>query len=82
MAFYCFYEKIKIYNANNISNVLVKIKKLDYWCVGLAGESNQEIDKVREFKKVVLIIVWKDLIMDFFDIVFCVKVVLYWCRIE
>ncbi len=49
------FEKVEIYSTNNITNLLSKIKKLDYWCVGLAGESKDSIEKVKDFDKIVII---------------------------
>ncbi len=50
------FENIRIYSVNNITNILVKAKKIGYWCVGLAGESKNTIDKIQEFEKTVLVI--------------------------
>ncbi len=50
------FEKINIYTTNNISNLLLKIKKLDYWCIGLAGQGAQGIDKINNFEKIALVI--------------------------
>jgi 23S rRNA (guanosine2251-2'-O)-methyltransferase len=40
----------------NFSNLIEKLKKIDYWCVGLAGEAEHDISEIREFKNVALII--------------------------
>lgn len=40
----------------NFSNLLEKIKKIDYWCVGLAGEAREDISKIKEFENVALIV--------------------------
>lgn len=50
------YEKVRIYIAPNINSFLQKIKKYDYWCIGLAGESNADITHVKGFEKAVLVI--------------------------
>ena len=50
------FEKVQIYNINNVNNMLEKIKKFGYWCVGLAGESNDSIAKIKEFEKVVIVV--------------------------
>jgi len=40
----------------NFSNLIEKLKKLDYWCIGLAGEATQTIDKIKDYKNIALIV--------------------------
>ena len=40
----------------NFSNLIEKLKKIGYWCIGLAGEGTQNISTIKEFKNVALIV--------------------------
>ncbi len=49
-------ENVDLYLIGNLNNFLFKIKELGYWCIGLAGEAREDIQKIREFKTIALII--------------------------
>ncbi len=49
-------ENVDLYLVVNISNLMMKLKELDYWCIGLAGEAKDTIEKISEFKNVALVI--------------------------
>jgi 23S rRNA (guanosine2251-2'-O)-methyltransferase len=40
----------------NFSNLIEKLKKLGYWCIGLAGEGTAALTTIKEYKNVALII--------------------------
>ena len=40
----------------NFSNLIEKLKKIGYWCIGLAGEGTQKISAIKEFKNIALIV--------------------------
>ncbi len=49
-------ENVDLYLVVNLSNLMMKLKEVDYWCIGLAGEAKEEIAKAREFTNVALVI--------------------------
>ncbi len=49
-------EFASLYSVTNFSNLIEKLKKLDYWCAGLAGEGTTPISKLKEYKNIALII--------------------------
>lgn len=42
--------------ANNINNFMADVKKLGYWCVGLAGEATDNLSKAQEFSPIALVV--------------------------
>jgi 23S rRNA (guanosine2251-2'-O)-methyltransferase len=46
----------EIYVATNINNLIEKLKKIGYWCIGLAGEGNENEKKIAEYKNIVLVV--------------------------
>jgi 23S rRNA (guanosine2251-2'-O)-methyltransferase len=40
----------------NFSNLIEKLKKINYWCIGLAGEATHNISAIKDYKNVALII--------------------------
>ena len=40
----------------NFSNLIEKLKKIDYWCIGLAGEAKNDISIIKEYQNIALII--------------------------
>lgn len=49
-------ELVDLIVASNINNFLEKIKKLNYWCFGLDSHSSMPITKVKEFKRIALVV--------------------------
>lgn len=49
-------ENVDLFLVVNINNLMVKLKDLGYWCVGLAGEGKVGVEKIREYKNVALVI--------------------------
>ena len=49
-------ELIDLVMVTNFSNLLEKLKKLDYWCIGLAGEAKTKITEIKGYKNIALII--------------------------
>lgn len=49
-------ENVDLYLVVNLSNLMQKLKEVDYWCIGLAGEAKEEISKAKEFTNVALVI--------------------------
>ena len=49
-------ENFDLFLVVNLSNLMVKLKDLDYWCIGLAGEAVESVDKIREYKNIALVI--------------------------
>jgi len=49
-------ENVDLFLVVNLSNLMVKLKDLDYWCIGLAGEAVESVDKIREYKNIALVI--------------------------
>ena len=40
----------------NFNNLIEKLKKIGYWCVGLAGEGKTSIQRLKEYKNIALIV--------------------------
>ncbi len=40
----------------NFSNLIEKLKKIGYWCFGLAGEGTEEISSIKKHKNIALVI--------------------------
>jgi 23S rRNA (guanosine2251-2'-O)-methyltransferase len=40
----------------NFSNLLEKLKKIGYWCIGLAGEAKHNITEIKEYKNIALVV--------------------------
>lgn len=40
----------------NFNNLIEKLKKIDYWCIGLAGEGKASIKTLKEYKNIALIV--------------------------
>jgi len=49
-------ENVDLFLVVNLSNLMVKLKELGYWCVGLAGEGTHMIEEIKEYKNIALII--------------------------
>lgn len=49
-------ESVDLFLVVNINNLIVKLKDLGYWCVGLAGEAKDSVEKIREYKNIALVI--------------------------
>jgi 23S rRNA (guanosine2251-2'-O)-methyltransferase len=49
-------DHVDIFYVTNFSNLLEKLKKLDYWCIGLAGEAKTLITEIKGYKNIALII--------------------------
>ena len=46
----------EIFVATNINNLIEKLKKIGYWCIGLAGEGIENEKKIAEYKNIVLVV--------------------------
>jgi 23S rRNA (guanosine2251-2'-O)-methyltransferase len=40
----------------NFNNLFEKIKKIGYWCVGLAGEGEVKLSEVKDYKNIALVV--------------------------
>jgi len=49
-------ENVDLYLVVNINNLMLKLKELGYWCIGLAGEGEVLVEKIREYKNIALIV--------------------------
>lgn len=49
-------ESADLFVVTNFSNLIEKLKKIDYWCIGLDGNSQHKITEIRDYKNVALII--------------------------
>ena len=49
-------EFAEIFVATNINNLLEKLKKIGYWCIGLAGEGVENEKKIAEYKNIALVV--------------------------
>jgi len=49
-------ESAELYVVTNFNNLMEKLKKIDYWCIGLDGNSTHKISEIREYKNVALVI--------------------------
>jgi len=49
-------EFAEFYEANNINYLMEKLKKLGYWCVGLAGEGKNSQKAIAQYKNIVLVV--------------------------
>ena len=45
-----------IYSATNINNLLIELKKIGYWCIGLAGEANISCKKINDYENIALVV--------------------------
>lgn len=45
-----------LFVVTNFSNLMEKLKKIGYWCVGLAGEGKTKLNMVSEYKNIALVI--------------------------
>ena len=49
-------ENVDLFLVVNLNNLMVKLKDLGYWCVGLAGEGTASIDRIGGYKNIALVI--------------------------
>lgn len=49
-------ESAELYVVTNFSNLMEKLKKINYWCIGLDGYATHKISEIRDYKNVALII--------------------------
>lgn len=49
-------EQADLFEVTNLNNLLEKLKKLDYWCIGLAGEAKLELPEVAKYRNIALIV--------------------------
>jgi 23S rRNA (guanosine2251-2'-O)-methyltransferase len=49
-------EEINITIVTNINNLIEKLKKLEYWVAGLAGEGKSNISELKNYEKLALIV--------------------------
>jgi 23S rRNA (guanosine2251-2'-O)-methyltransferase len=46
----------ELFVVTNFSNLMEKLKKIGYWCIGLAGEGKANLNLVSEYKNIALVI--------------------------
>ncbi len=49
-------ENVDLFMVVNLSKLMEKLKQLDYWCVGLAGEAKSELLAISNYENIALII--------------------------
>lgn len=49
-------EMVDITVVTNFSNLIEKLKKIGYWCIGLEGESNTDIAEIKHYETVALVV--------------------------
>ncbi len=49
-------DLIDLIVVTNFNNLIEKLKKIGYWCIGLAGEAKTTIDEVKGYKNIALIV--------------------------
>jgi 23S rRNA (guanosine2251-2'-O)-methyltransferase len=49
-------ENVDLIVVTNFNNLIEKLKKIDYWCVGLAAEGLMPITKIKDYKNIALIV--------------------------
>lgn len=49
-------DSADVFTVTNFNNLIEKLKKIGYWCIGLAGEATATIDALCEYKNIALII--------------------------
>jgi len=49
-------EFVDLVVVTNLNNLIEKLKKIGYWCVGLAGEGKAKLSELREFKNIALVV--------------------------
>lgn len=49
-------ELANIYMASNLSDLMLKLKKINYWCIGLDSSAQDDISKLRNFDRIALIV--------------------------
>lgn len=45
-----------IFSATNLNNLLIELKKIGYWCIGLAGEANISCKKINDYENIALVV--------------------------
>jgi len=45
----------EIYSATNLNNLIAELKKIGFWCIGLAGEANISCKKINDYENIALI---------------------------
>lgn len=49
-------ENADLFVVTNFSNLFEKLKKIGYWCIGLAGEGTAPLGKIKEYKNIALVV--------------------------
>jgi len=49
-------ELVELIIVTNFNNLIEKLKKIGYWCIGLAGEGATPITAIKEYKNIALVI--------------------------
>ena len=49
-------EFVDLVVVTNFNNLFEKIKKIGYWCVGLAGEGEVKLSEVKDYKNIALVV--------------------------
>ncbi len=49
-------DYVDIYSGANLNNLLEELKKIGYWCIGLAGEANISCKKINDYENIALVV--------------------------
>lgn len=49
-------ESVDLFMVTNFNNLIEKLKKIDYWCIGLDGSGTAEISTIKDYRNIALII--------------------------
>jgi len=49
-------ENADLIVVTNFNNLMEKLKKIGYWCIGLAGEAKSYISEIKDYKNIALVI--------------------------
>lgn len=49
-------ENVDLFLVVNLNNLIIKLKELGYWCIGLAGESDVSVEKICDYKNIALVV--------------------------
>ncbi|MBM3579780.1 MAG: 23S rRNA (guanosine(2251)-2'-O)-methyltransferase RlmB, partial [Alphaproteobacteria bacterium] len=49
-------EFVDLVMVTNFSNLIEKLKKIGYWCIGLAGDGKAKIGEIHDYKNIALVV--------------------------
>ena len=49
-------EFVDLFMVTNFNNLIEKLKKIGYWCIGLAGEGKSKLSEINDYKNIALVV--------------------------